>query len=290
MAPVNHHDRHAAAADDDAAHALALIGRGPWISDVIPRHCTHQPPGSLDSVHGPIPVLFCHAPRTVRGSTGRSSLPGQPRKCPPSPLEAQGIDYILGVRERSTVEVRTTMIEDDWCGGAADHPAPEIRKIGLALLVCEVVAGNRAQVEIGRGFFQQCDRDALIVHYAGRCADRPEPLLVEPGLAGRRVQPTVGHAQPTADPGASILIDARTHPVRRRAPIKWGEPVPCDLPGVYASPSIPTRSRAVGLRDPSSSLRTTTPLALGPTDRLHRQSRRIRHQGVRRRGTSLAVR
>ena len=28
-------------------------------------------------------------------------------------LEAQGIDYILGVRERSTVEVRTTVIDDD---------------------------------------------------------------------------------------------------------------------------------------------------------------------------------
>jgi hypothetical protein len=95
------------------------------------------------------------------------------------------------------------MIEDDWCGGAADHPAPEIRKIGLALLVCEVVAGNRAQVEIGRGFFQQCDRDALIVHYAGRCADRPEPQLVEPGLQrGAGVSLRSGYAQPTADPGA----------------------------------------------------------------------------------------
>jgi len=28
-------------------------------------------------------------------------------------LEAQGIDYILGVRERSTAEVRTTVIDDD---------------------------------------------------------------------------------------------------------------------------------------------------------------------------------
>ena len=58
VAPVNHHDRHAAAADDDAAHTLALIGRGSWIPVVIPRHCTHQPPSSLNSVHSPIPVLF----------------------------------------------------------------------------------------------------------------------------------------------------------------------------------------------------------------------------------------
>ncbi len=28
-------------------------------------------------------------------------------------LEAQGIDYVLGVRERSTAEVRTTGIDDD---------------------------------------------------------------------------------------------------------------------------------------------------------------------------------
>ena len=39
-------------------------------------------------------------------------------------LEAQGIDYILGVRERSTAEVRTTVIDDDGVAVPLTIPAP----------------------------------------------------------------------------------------------------------------------------------------------------------------------
>ena len=42
-------------------------------------------------------------------------------------LEDQGIDYILGVRERSTREVRTAVIDDDGVAAAAHHSAPEGR-------------------------------------------------------------------------------------------------------------------------------------------------------------------
>jgi hypothetical protein len=49
--------------------------------------------------------------------------------------------------------------------------------IPRSLLVHDIHAGDRAQVEIRRGLFQQCHRDALIAH--GRCACGPEPKFVE---------------------------------------------------------------------------------------------------------------
>ena len=44
----------------------------------------------------------------------------------------------------------------------------------------KVLAGDRAHVEIGWGFFQQFDGDALIAYR--RRAGGPEPQLVEAGL------------------------------------------------------------------------------------------------------------
>jgi hypothetical protein len=51
-----------------------------------------------------------------------------------------------------------------------------------ALLGRKILAGDRSQVEIGRCFFQQGERDALIAHRSCGCASRPEPQLVEAGL------------------------------------------------------------------------------------------------------------
>jgi hypothetical protein len=58
-------------------------------------------------------------------------------------LEAQGIDYILGVRERSTVEVRTTVIDDD--GVAVPLTIPR-QKGETDLAVKDVVVAGRRYV------------------------------------------------------------------------------------------------------------------------------------------------
>lgn len=58
-------------------------------------------------------------------------------------LEAQGIDYILGVRERSTAEVRTTVIDDD--GAAVPLTIPR-QKGETDLAVREVVVAGRRYV------------------------------------------------------------------------------------------------------------------------------------------------
>jgi hypothetical protein len=58
-------------------------------------------------------------------------------------LEAQGIDYILGVRERSTTEVRSTVIEDD--GVAVPLTIPR-QKGETDLAIKEVVLAGRRYV------------------------------------------------------------------------------------------------------------------------------------------------
>jgi len=58
-------------------------------------------------------------------------------------LEAQGIEYILGVRERSTAEVRTSVIEDD--GRAVPLTIPR-QKGETALAIKEVVLAGRRYV------------------------------------------------------------------------------------------------------------------------------------------------
>src|SRR5208337_245759 len=58
-------------------------------------------------------------------------------------LEEQGIDYILGVRERSTVEVRTTVIDDD--GVAVPLTIPR-QKGETDLAIKEVVVAGRRYV------------------------------------------------------------------------------------------------------------------------------------------------
>jgi hypothetical protein len=58
-------------------------------------------------------------------------------------LEAQGIDYILGVRERSTAEVRTTVIDDD--GVAVPLTIPR-QKGETDLGIKDVVLGERRYV------------------------------------------------------------------------------------------------------------------------------------------------
>jgi hypothetical protein len=58
-------------------------------------------------------------------------------------LEAQGIDYIPGVRERSTAEVRTTVIDDD--GVAVPLTIPR-QKGETDLAVKEVVLSGRRYV------------------------------------------------------------------------------------------------------------------------------------------------
>jgi transposase len=58
-------------------------------------------------------------------------------------LEAQGIDYILGVRERSTAEVRATVIDDD--GVAVPLTIPR-QKGETDLAIKDVVLGERRYV------------------------------------------------------------------------------------------------------------------------------------------------
>jgi len=58
-------------------------------------------------------------------------------------LEARGIDYILGVRERSTAEVRSTVIEDDGVAGPLTIPR---QKGETDLAIKEVVLAGRRYV------------------------------------------------------------------------------------------------------------------------------------------------
>jgi len=58
-------------------------------------------------------------------------------------LETQGIDYILGVRERSTAEVRTTVIDDDGVAVALTIPR---QKGETDLAIKDVVLSGRRYV------------------------------------------------------------------------------------------------------------------------------------------------
>jgi Transposase DDE domain len=114
-------------------------------------------------------------------------------------LEAQGIDYILGVRERSTAEVRTTVLEDDGMAvpltiprqkGATDLAVTEVMLAGRRYVLCrnEEQAGKDADT-----------RAALLAGLERKLAQGDKALVGNGGYRRFLAEPT--GAGFTIDPG-----------------------------------------------------------------------------------------
>ena len=77
MAPVTHHDREAAVADDYAPHALALIGRKPWIPDStrqMATACKVIQAAAFENIMLPWFVLVGRMQSAVRTSDGMTDV------------------------------------------------------------------------------------------------------------------------------------------------------------------------------------------------------------------------
>jgi len=107
-------------------------------------------------------------------------------------LEAQGIEYILGVRERSTAEVRTTVITDD--GVAVPLTIPR-QKGETELAVTEVVLAGRRYV-LCRNAEQACKdaetRAALLAGLERKLAQGDKALVGNGGYRRFLAEPTGG--------------------------------------------------------------------------------------------------
>ena len=111
-------------------------------------------------------------------------------------LEAQGIDYILGVRERSTAEVRTTVIDDD--GVAVPLTIPR-QKGETDLAIKDVVVSGRRYVLARNPEQARKDaetRNALLAGLERKLAQGDKALV---GNAGYR--------RFLADPAGGFTID-----------------------------------------------------------------------------------
>jgi hypothetical protein len=121
-------------------------------------------------------------------------------------LEARGIDYILGVRERSTAEVRTTVIDDD--GVAVPLTIPR-QKGETDLAIKEVTAAGRRYV-VCRNEEQACkDAEARAALLAGleRKLTQGDKALVGNSGYRRFLADRTGEGF-TIDP-AKVAADAR---------------------------------------------------------------------------------
>jgi hypothetical protein len=121
-------------------------------------------------------------------------------------LEAQGIDYILGVRERSTAEVRTTVIDDDGAAvpltiprqkGETDLAIKEVMVAGRRYVVCRNEEQARKDAET---------RAALLVGLERKLAQGDKALVGNGGY--RRFLADPAGEGFTIDP-AKVEADAR---------------------------------------------------------------------------------
>jgi hypothetical protein len=120
-------------------------------------------------------------------------------------LEAQGIEYILGVRERSTAEVRTTVITDD--GAAVPLSIPR-QKGETDLAVTEVMVAGRRYVLCRNEEQARKDAETRAVLLAGlerKLAQGDKALVGNGGYRRFLAQPTGGGF--TIDP-AKVEADA----------------------------------------------------------------------------------
>jgi hypothetical protein len=114
-------------------------------------------------------------------------------------LEAQGIEYILGVRERSTAEVRSTVITDD--GVAVPLTIPR-QKGETELAVTEVMVAGRRYVLCRNANWHRATRRWSAM--AATAASWPSPPAaaspsIRPG--SRRMPPTTGCSCCAPTPG-----------------------------------------------------------------------------------------
>ena len=108
-------------------------------------------------------------------------------------LEAQGIDYILGVRERSTTEVRSTVIEDDGVAvpltiprqkGETDLAIKDVKVAGRRYVVCRNAEQAAKDAETRAALLAGLERklaqgDKALVGNAGYRRFLADPAKVE---------------------------------------------------------------------------------------------------------------
>jgi hypothetical protein len=121
-------------------------------------------------------------------------------------LEAQGIDYILGVRERSTAEVRRTVLEDDGATvpltiarqkGETDLAIKDVRVDGRRYVICRNEDEARKDAET---------RTALLANLQRQLAQGDKALVANAGY--RRFLAAPEGKGFTIDP-AKIEVDAQ---------------------------------------------------------------------------------
>lgn len=121
-------------------------------------------------------------------------------------LEAQGIDYILGVRERGTAEVRSTVLEDDGASvpltiprqkGETDLAIKDVRLGGRRYVVCRNEEEARKDAET---------RTALLANLERQLAHGDKALVANAGY--RRFLAAPQGRGFTIDP-AKVVADAR---------------------------------------------------------------------------------
>ena len=112
-------------------------------------------------------------------------------------LEAQGIDYILGVRERSTAEVRTTVIDDD--GVAVPGPLSPCSTTIFSILVGKLGESSRSALDILhqlRRPEQRSDCGETLAAPNGASWSREERRVACQWLAPGAKRPSRGEAWP----------------------------------------------------------------------------------------------
>jgi Transposase DDE domain len=138
-------------------------------------------------------------------------------------LEAQGIDYILGVRERSTAEVRTTVIDDDGAAvpltiprqkGETDLAIKEVMVAGRRYVVCRNEEQARKDAET---------RAALLVGLERKLAQGDKALvgnggyrrfLADPAGEGFRIDPAKVEADARFDGLFVLRTNTRLSPLQ----------------------------------------------------------------------------
>lgn len=138
-------------------------------------------------------------------------------------LEAQGLDYILGVRERSTAEVRTTVIEDDGVAvplsiprqkGETDLAIKEVVVAGRRYVVCRNEEQARKDAEA---------RAALLVGLERKLAQGDKALvgnggyrrfLADPAGEGFRIDPAKVEADARFDGLFVLRTNTRLSPLQ----------------------------------------------------------------------------
>jgi Transposase DDE domain len=138
-------------------------------------------------------------------------------------LEAQGFDYILGVRERSTAEVRTTVIEDDGVAvplsiprqkGETDLAIKEVVVAGRRYVVCRNEEQARKDAEA---------RAALLVGLERKLAQGDKALvgnggyrrfLADPAGEGFRIDPAKVEADARFDGLFVLRTNTRLSPLQ----------------------------------------------------------------------------